>query len=259
MRLIPALAVAVLLAGCSTGPAATVTITAPVSAPPAAPSPSATVDGWDNAQAFTEAALKGDYDTAQKYVSPGGPADRYITHQRAMDEATSAAGDGPSSQATDITFDPDARTVTYTFDEDGAPTVTWKDFESDSSGLLLGWSTGKSATKLKDRLWSRSAKVSTSHVTIDLVSAYKNDTALFVVLDVHAKDRSISPDCSALLDDSKNRQRESSYCSAPEKIARGNSGYVVLEFEGAGFGGTLRYVVQDSNWNEFGVVKLRIR
>ena len=181
----------VLLGGCTAVPAQVVTVTAPPAS--VSPTPEPTVDGWANAQAFADAALKGDYDTASNYVSANGAAARYLEHQRAMNEASTAAGLGSTEGPDDVTFDADEGSVTYTYTD--GPTVTWKAFEYDSAGMVISWSTGKSATKLSDRLWTKPAKASTAHAVVELVSAYKNDAGLFVVLDVKAKDRALSPDC----------------------------------------------------------------
>lgn len=113
---------------------------------------------------------------------------------------------------------------TVTFDYGDDDSYTWKDFEYDPQGLVLGWATGKSSVRLSDRLWSQPAKVTTPHATVELVSAYKNDSGLWVVLDVTAKDRSLRPDCSPLLDDSK-----AADCSAPEKNAKGEATYITVE------------------------------
>lgn len=74
-----------------------------------------------------------------------------------------------------------------------------------------------------------------------------------------AKSRAIAPDCSPLLDDAKKRQRSAADCDAPEKIAKGNSAYVALQFEKAAFGGTLRYQVQSADWDDLALVKLPIK
>ena len=235
-----------------------VTVTATASASQSSPTPEPSANGWDNAQAFAGAALKGNYEEATEYVAAGSAAERYLTHMTAINEAMVAAGDGGTENPDDITYDAATRTVSYTY-TDADMTAEWNRFEYDSAGKVISWSTGKSDTKLSDRLWTKPAKASVAHASVELVSAYKNDSGLFVVLDVKAKDRSITPDCGALLDDSKHRQREAAECSAPEKITKGSSGYVALSFEGAAFGGTLRYNVEGADYDDYGTVKLAIR
>lgn len=257
MKPLLALFAVVSLAACSAAPVPAVTVTTTAVAT-SSPTPKPSVNGWDNAQAFAGAVLKGNNKEARQYVAQGSAADRYLIHQEAADEATSAAGSEDAGPPDDITFDADAGTVTFTYNDPDA-TFEWNRFEYDAAGKVISWATGQSDTKLSDRLWSKSAKVSTQHATVELVSAYKNDAALFVILDVKAKDRSLSPDCSALLDDAKHRQREASNCVAPDTITKGNSAYVYVSFDGADFGGTLRYRLQDSNYNEFGTVKIKIQ
>ena len=82
---------------------------------------------------------------------------------------------------------------------------------------------------------------------------------MIVVLDVKAGSKSLSPDCSATFVDKKKRQRQTSGCVAPQyPIPKGTSGYVVLVFPRAEFGGTITYGVLDSNYNTLGKAKLRI-
>lgn len=257
MKPVLALFAVLSLTACSAAPAPAVTVTTTAVAT-SSPTPEPSVNGWESAQAFAGAALKGDYDEAEQYVAQRSAAEHYLTHMKAVEEAQSAAGSGGNSSPDDVTYDADSGTVTYTY-SDPDMTFEWNRFEYDAAGKVISWATGKSDTKLSDRLWSKPAKASTSHATVQLVSAYKNDSGLWIVLDVKAKDRSISPDCSALLDDAKHRQREAASCDAPEKIVKGNSAYVALVFDKADFGGTLRYQVQDSNYNEFGTVKIKIK
>lgn len=257
-RITTVVALLVLLTACSPGPATVVTVTATAPASQSSPTPEPSVNGWDNAQAFAGAALKGNYDEAKAYAASGSAAERYLTHMVAINEAMVAAGDGGMEEPDDVTYDAAAGSVSYTY-TDADVTAEWNRFEYDGGGKVISWSTGKSDTKLSDRLWTKPAKASVAHATVQLVSAYKNDSGLFVVLDVKAKDRSINPDCGALLDDSKHRQREAADCSAPDKITKGSSGYVALTFEGAAFGGTLRYKVESANYDDYGTVKLAIR
>lgn len=253
----PALvALALLLAGCTPAPAQVVTVTATAVATPASPTPEPTVNGWDNAQKFAEATAKSNYADARPYAAEGGAAARYLTHMEAITEALAAAGQS-EWEAPEAEFDADAKTVTLNYD-DGSD-VVWKDFEYDAAGKVLSWATGESSTKLSDRLWTKSAKVATKHATVELVSAYKNDAGLWIVLDITAKSRAISPDCSAMLVDSKKRQREAGECDGPDRISKGSAGYVALVFPKAEFGGTLRYVVQDDDYNELATIKLKIR
>jgi len=248
---------AVMAAGCSSAPAQIITVTA--SAPATvSPTPEPTVDGWPNAQAFAAAALGSDYDKAEGFASPRSAAARYLTHMEALTDALDASGSAPMDDPEEITYDAEAGTVTFSYPDAGDP-VVWKEFKYDAAGKVVSWATGESDTTLSDRLWSKPAKASTSHANVELVSAYKNDAALWIVLDINAKDRNLSPDFGALLDDSKNRQREAADMVAPDKISKGTAAYVVLSFTGSDFGGILRYHLTDTNYNTLGTVKIKIR
>jgi hypothetical protein len=258
MKLVPVIALLVLLAGCSPEPAQVIVVTTSPS-PSTSATAGPTVDGWNNARAFTDAALQGKYSAAKPYVSPGSEAARYLQHQVAMDRAITAAGDGGMPSTHKVTYDDGAATVTFSYPDDPTKTITWQDFEYDPSGLVVRWQTGASLEKLSDRLWSKPARASTSHAKVELVSAYRNDSALFVVLKVTAKDRTIMPDCSPLLTQVDHSQREATDCSAPESLSKSKSAYVAYTFDGATSGGTLRYLIEDTNWTELNAVKLLIR
>jgi len=256
MRLTPILVSLVLLAGCSSAPAQVITVTASASST-ASPSPVPSVNGWDNAQAFADAALSGDYEKAEKFASPNSAAARYLIHMRAVDDAMIGGGGSSVQAPDDVTYDADSQTVTYTYTD--GPTTDWTDFQYDADGYVVSWATGKSSTTLSERLWTKSAKVANKHVSIELVSAYKNDSALWVVLDIKAKDRSIEPDWSPLLDDVKGRQREAGEVDGPDKIMKGNRAYVAYAFGNADFGGTLRYKLEDTAYNDLGTLKIKIK
>lgn len=258
MKLVPALALLLLLAGCSAEPERVILVTTPPS-PSTSAAAGPTAHGWNNARAFTDAALRGKYSTAKQYVSPGSEADRYLQHQVAMDRAMTAAGDGGMPSAGKITYDDAAATVTFTYPDDPTTAITWQGFAYDASGLVVSWQTGASLETLADRLSSKPAKATTSHAKVRLVSAYRNDRALFVVVEVTAKDRTIMPDCSPELTQVDHSQREATDCSAPEELPKGKSGLVAYTFDGATSGGTLRYLVEDPNWVALNAVKLLVR
>lgn len=245
-------AACVALVGCTAAPAQVVTVTAT----PTVATPDPTANGWEHAQVYSEAVLKGNWEQAKGHFLPGSAADRYIQHQRALEDAQDAAGVPTNGSPDDITFDADAGTVTSTFDGDD---LVWKDFEYDSNGLVMSWATGESATPLTKRLWTKPAKATAAKTTVTLVSAYRNDDALWVVLDVKATGRTVEIDCSPLLDDAKGRQRKAASCDAPDKVTKGHSAYVALAFSKADFGGTLRYEILSADYDTLATVKLPIR
>jgi hypothetical protein len=170
-----------------------------------------------------------------------------------------AAGDGRMASAGKVTYDDHAATVMFSYPDDPTTTITWQGFAYDPSGLVVSWQTGASLETLSDRLSSKPAQASTSHAKVRLVSAYRNDSALFVVLKITAKDRTIMPDCSPQLSQVDHSQREATDCSAPEELPKGRSALVAYTFDGATSGGTLRYLIEDPNWEELNAVKLLIR
>lgn len=250
------------MSACTAASQAVVTVTAtPSAGVTSAPNPTPTFDvaaeGWKNAKEFTENVNEGKYDAALEHVSEGSAAARYLTHMTAIDDASVAAGSGRVTSESELTFSEDEKSITQS-DEGVEPTV-WESFTWDDAGKLTGWSTGEDDTPLKDRLWTKEAQASTANADVTLVSAYKNDAGLWVVLDVKSKKTAIAPDCSPLLDDTKNRQREATNCMAPGKINKGKAGYVAFLFEGANFGGTLRYELTSAGYHALGTVKVKIR
>lgn len=258
MRMAPGIVLTMLLAGCSAAPAQVVTVTrAPSATTEVTAGPQS--DGWNNAKAFSEAALTGNYDDAQRYVAPGSAADRYLAHQTAMDRAMTASGDSEMSSAENVTYDEGAEEVTFSY-PNVPTTTTWESFEYDPTGLVVSWLTDASRVKLADRLSSKKpASARTTRANVTLVSAYRNDRALFVVLTVTAKDRTIMPDCSPLLAEVDHSQREATDCFAPASIPKGRSAYVAYTFDGANSGGTLRYLIEDTNWKVLNAVKVMVR
>lgn len=250
------------LSACSSAPQPAVTITATVTAEPTpSPTPTPTFDvaaeGWSNAKAFTEQIVKNKYDKAAAFVSEGSAADRYLVHMIAINDASRAAGYGALLTASDIEFDEEAKSITQSASD--ADPVVWQTFTWDDLGKITGWATGDDDTPLADRLWTKPADASIDYAKVTLVSAYKNDAGLWVVLDVKAKKGAVEPDCSPLLDDTKDRQREATNCTAPDKINKGKAAYVAFLFEGATFGGKLRYEVQNASYDTIGTVKLKIK
>lgn len=254
MRILSVFFSAVIFVGCSAGPVQVVTVTAS-SVSTASPEPS--VNGWSNAQAFSEAAWKGRYSEAKRFAADGGPAARYLAHMEALQTALDAAGSGDSNtNPNSIDFDATNGTVTATYDDDTE--VIWQEFQYDSSGLVFSWSTSDSNIQLSKRLWTKASSVSTKSAKVALVSAYKNDSGLWVILDVNAKERALAPDCSPTLTDTRKRQREASDCNAPDTIGKGTSAYIALLFKGAEFGGTLKYDVLSKDYDNLGTITMKI-
>lgn len=125
------------LAGCSSPsqppvPSAPAATRSSASSTVAPPQPS----NWNGATAFTKAFVARDFNKARTYVAKGNAADRYLTHQRSMDQARAAAGQ-PVGKGGRVRVDPSAGTVSFTLD--GAK-VVWRDWRFDEQGRIEGWS-----------------------------------------------------------------------------------------------------------------------
>lgn len=261
MKRLFVLALVVPLAACSggTGVAPAPNTPAASSAAPVAQATSTTnpaptlVDDWSNAVKFSELALAGKHEGAKKYVSPGSAADRYLIHQIALREAVVAAGSARNDPLTP-TVNRDSGTISFSQGE-GEDDTVWKDFTYDG-GKVSGWTIGE--TPLSSRVWTKDAEASLKGVNVKLVSAYQNDSALWVILDVTSADRDLKMDYSPALTDAKKRQREAATVVGPDEVKTGTSAYVAYAFEGAAYGGTLTYALTSTNFSPLGKVTLAI-
>jgi hypothetical protein len=108
------------------------------------------------------------------------------------------------------------------------------------------------------RLWTKSPSDKIKGNTVKVVSAYESNKGdLWIVLDVTAA-TTLVPDSLATLVDTDKRQRQTVGAVAPQEIEKGTSAYVALLFEGADFGGTLKYEVITADYDSLGAVKLKI-
>jgi hypothetical protein len=249
-RIAVLVATSLLLVGCTS-----VTTTTPVTKSASEiPSPSS----WSNAASFAGAALANNWDRAEKYVSEGSPAAKYLVHQRAAHEASASAGGSINTVDQDkIEYDEAARTVT--FSQGGTDTV-WGHFAFDGAGLVTSWLTNDQGTTLAERLWTETPKANNPAAEIRVISAYRNETDLWIVLDVHSKGSSVSTQDSDLTYvGADKRQRDASRCQGPDEIRKGNSGYMLVAFTGANLGGTLYFKIRDSDYDSRGTLKLAIR
>lgn len=258
MKRLLALALLLPLAGCG-APSTAVTPAVPAAASAAAStapsaSPPSTVDNWANAVKFSELVLGNKHDQARPYASPGSPADRYVTHQIAGREAI-AAGGGPATAKETPTVNAEAHTVSF---PSGDEEAVWKDFTYDADGKVTGWTLAGTGTTLASRMWTKDAQATVKGVTVKLVSAYQNDSGLFVILDITSADRDLQSDPQPSLTDTKKRQRQSASFTGPTSVTKGNSAYMLYFFPDATFGGTLTYKLLSSSYSSVGSVVLTI-
>jgi len=254
MKIVPCLAALVLLVGCSAPDAGTITATSP-SVASGTPGPS--VNGWATTQEFARAVLEDhDFDAAEKYVAPSSPAARFLEFRRTEFDAMVSAGRGRDYLGVSgVAYDETSGTVSFDLNRARVP-VEWKDFEIDSAGRLITWSIDSSKTSLADRLATKRARGSTKDADVQLVGAYRDEDALSVILNVRAKDRSLSSGTVVLID-SKNRQREGAVVG-PKQVLKGTWAYVVVRFANADLGGTVRYPIKGSRSSDLGSINLNI-
>jgi hypothetical protein len=211
--------------------------------PTSSPNPTAAIDESAEAnatlQAFSTAVFEERLDDAVQYVSPGSVAERYLTHQQALETGFNANGEGQSDPADrpTLTFSDGVATITYV---DSEP-YTWDDFAFDEDGLVRSW-TGKSGP-IADTLWTQPWTGQSGGNTIDLVSAYRSSSgSLFVILKVTANEGATSPFAySATYSASDGITYSVESASQPQDIAAGSAGYVIMTFSGAPFGGTVNF------------------
>jgi hypothetical protein len=231
-----ALGISLGVAGCTAQPASR---EADATAAPASTAPERDESAEQNAtiEAFVSAVFEDRYDEARQHASPGSPAERYITHQEAIDTALTANGDGQAGTTTEptLTFEDGVPTIV----EPGANEFTLTDFTFDENGLVVAW-TGKSGP-VGDVLWTTPWTGQTGGNTVELVSAYKtNSGALQAVLKVTANERATSPyGYSSTYSASDGITYSVEWASQPQDIAAGSAAYIVVSFPGAPFGGTI--------------------
>lgn len=231
-----AIALTVGVAGCTAAPA---TREPAESSAPASSAPERDQSAEQNAtiEALITAIWEDRFEEALQHASPGSPAERYVTHQQALFTGLNANGHGymdPANEPT-LTFDDGSVKVV----EVGQSEYTLSDFTFDGDGLVVSW-TGKSGP-LADVLWTAPWSGQTGGNTIDLVSAYRaNSGHLFVILKVSANERTTSVfGYSATYSGSDGITYSAESSSQPEQIATGSAGYVIMNFPGAPFGGTV--------------------
>ena len=131
-----ALAVGVLLTGCSGGgatesdlhtPAATPTVSTPVDAP----STTQSNDHFDSAVEFTSLVHVGKYVRAGSMVDANSPAERYLTHQMASAKAYQIDGQEVSRDEDDRTINGDEATENVQIRWADGSKYTWKVFRFD--------------------------------------------------------------------------------------------------------------------------------
>lgn len=232
-----AVALSISLVGCAAAPSTREPVETSASAS-SAPEPDEGAEQSATIKAFISAAFEDRFEDASQHASIGSPAERYVAHQQAVNTGLNANGDGYSlDPATEPTMSFDGGTVNVV--ESDLSEYALSDFVFDDDGLVASW-TGKSGP-VADVLWTTPWSGQTGGNTIDLVSAYKaNSGLLLVVLKVAANERTTSAyGYSATYSASDGITYSAEWASQPEQIATGSAGYVVLTFLGAPFGGAV--------------------
>ncbi|MFP7834899.1 hypothetical protein [Marisediminicola sp. LYQ134] len=229
------LALTIVLTGCTAAPATRESSES--AAATTAPTPDPGAEQFATIEAFVGAAFQGRYDEAAQHASPGSAAERYVSHQRAMNTGYNANGDGQDDLTTLPTLSFDDGLVTVV--EGDSEPYNLSDFTFDDEGLVTGWA-GKSGP-VAEALWTQPWSGQSGGNTIDLTSAYRaNSGNLFVVIKVAANERATAPySYSATYSASDGITYSAAYASQPDEIAAGSAGYIVVVFEGAPFGGTV--------------------
>mgnify|MGYP003637904007 CR=1 FL=1 len=188
---------------------------------------------------FVTAIYGNDYTTAEALVVPGSAAQKYVAHQKATDTAYKTNGDFtqplPEEQPT-LEFTDGAATAKYPTGESFA----WSDFEYDNNGLLASWTTPSG--ELPGLLWTSEFSGAIAGNTVNLTSAYKSNAGdMYVVLTVTsgAGIDFLMP-YQAQFVASDGIAYSAQYYSAPrQSLPASATGYVVVTFPQAPFGGTL--------------------
>lgn len=214
---------------------------------PASPDASATptvgteaVDADKVMREFVTAVYANTFATTEAMVAPGSAAAKYVAHQKATDTASKANGDFAQPVAADqptLEFKDGTATAKYS---DGR-SFTWTDFEYDDNGLVTSWTTPSG--ELPSLLWSSDFSGAIAGNTVTLTSAYKtNGGEMHAVLTVTAGSAGIDfmmPYQAQFVASDGIAYAAQSFSAPRQSLPADVTGYVVLAFPQAPFGGTI--------------------
>lgn len=223
----------------------------------ASPTPTESEAGlaWENVVAFTAAVFARDFESASEYVSPGSPAERYITHMRNVEQALTLAGQQDSSPATEVTPDRDTGSVEVV-ESVGAEPYTWAEFVSDPEGRVISW-TGAQGP-VEETLWLTQQSGSALGQVIALSSAYRSNIGdLWVVVDV-TPEYTTYVDYGAIYIDPSGLAHAPTSVIHPPTIVGAATSKVAYLYEGAELGGWFVYKVVGPNYAGTDEVRLAI-
>lgn len=220
---------------------------AATSAPATAPSGSVSIEPSVEAidtdklmREFVAAVYAADFTTTESMAAPGSAAAKYIAHQKSTDTANRANGDYMEPVAADqptLEFQDGTATAKY---RDGS-SFAWSDFEYDESGLVTSWTTPSG--QLPSLLWSTEFTGAIAGNSVTLTSAYKtNGGEMVAVLAVAAGSSGIDflmPYQAQFVASDGIAYGVQSYSAPRQSLPAGSTGYVVLAFPQAPFGGTI--------------------
>jgi hypothetical protein len=189
---------------------------------------------------FVAAVYANTFTTTEAMVAPGSAAAKYVAHQKATDTATKANGDFTQPVAADqptLEFKDGTATAKYS---DGR-SFTWTDFEYDDNGLVTSWTTPSG--ELSSLLWNTDFSGAIAGNTVTLTSAYKtNGGEMYAVLTVTAGSAGIDfmmPYQAQFVASDGIAYAAQNFSAPRQSLPAGVSGYVVLAFPQAPFGGTI--------------------
>lgn len=219
----------------------------------AAPEPSAssTAVESDNATAgeadtdqamreFVTAVYASDFAITEAMSAPGSTAAKYVAHQKNSDTAYKANGDYTQpSDADQPTLEFEDGTATAKYSTGGS--YMWSDFEFDENGLITSWTTPSGA--LPSLLWSADFSGAIAGNTVTLTSAYKTSAGEMVaVLTVTAGSAGIDfmmPYQAQFVASDGIAYGVQGFSAPRQSLPPGATGYLVLAFPQAPFGGTI--------------------
>jgi hypothetical protein len=262
-RFAAALAVSLLLTGCSAGIAGSGTEN-PAAVPKAstaADRPKTATPRSDHFAAaieFTRLVHLGKHARAKSLVEPNSPAARYIAHQLADTKAYEMDGLSDSNVEGDWTIDGDEQTGKVRIKpSDGSASYTWDQFAYSGVGKITGW-TGASGP-IESVLWTRESQDTGLGVTARLVSAYRtNIGAMRMVVDYSTK-RDVDLSYTASYAARGGNPRNSTEQSAQDELNKGEETFTHYSFADAQFGGTLRLKVASTKGGQTAYLVLDIR
>ncbi|MGW9419559.1 hypothetical protein ACWGRS_18035 [Cellulosimicrobium funkei] len=249
-----AAAIALSLAACSGAeapaeqqPATSQAAESETTSPTPTEEPDPVAENWDDIVTFVEAVYVNDTDVAMPLAAKDSPAAEYVAYLRDAAVAVQANGYDPHQYDAGYSFDADEgkQEIGISFRDTtgtGAPPLdyTWSDFKVTDDGKIESW-TGASGSITKvlgkehDSKKAGGQKVTVAH-------AYKSNTGeVVIVLKVKAN-ASGYPDYAPVYVGPDGVARKPAAMDVTD-LVEGATSYLKYHFDGADFGGKLKYMV----------------